>query len=282
MAVKIELKRSAVPGKVPTTSSLDLGELALNTYDGRAFMKQQQGTTQSIIELATTAGSGSTVASASYAVSASYSATSSFALNFNPAASASYALQALSSSYATSGSFSQTSSLAFQAITASYAASSSYATSSTTASYALTASYVSGSGNLITASYALTASFVKNAQTASYVVNALTASNIQGGTNNFIPIWSGSTVLSSSLIYQTGSTVVLNQLNPTAGAEEALYVWQPSQTSYNVVGGKGNLNNYLQLNIQNLNAGNTVSSDVVATANNGDENGNYVDLGING
>jgi hypothetical protein len=34
MAVNIKLKRSAVPGKIPTTSSLELGELALNTYDG--------------------------------------------------------------------------------------------------------------------------------------------------------------------------------------------------------------------------------------------------------
>jgi hypothetical protein len=34
MAVNIKLKRSAVPGNIPTTSSLELGELALNTYDG--------------------------------------------------------------------------------------------------------------------------------------------------------------------------------------------------------------------------------------------------------
>lgn len=77
MAVKIELKRSAVPGKIPTTSSLDLGELALNTYDGTAFYKQQQGSVQTIVQLATTAGSGSNVASASFAT---YAATSSLPL----------------------------------------------------------------------------------------------------------------------------------------------------------------------------------------------------------
>jgi hypothetical protein len=44
---------------------------------------------------------------------------------------------------------------------------------------------------------------------------------------------------------------------------------------------KGTINNYLQLNIQNKSNGNA-SSDVVATADNGTENVNYVDLGING
>lgn len=38
---------------------------------------------------------------------------------------------------------------------------------------------------------------------------------------------------------------------------------------------------YLQLNIQNRSAGNSASSDVVATADNGNESVNYVDLGIN-
>lgn len=66
MAVKIELKRSAIPGKVPTTAQLDLGELAINTYDGKVYLKQDNGTPQ-IIELATNA-SGSTAATASYAI----------------------------------------------------------------------------------------------------------------------------------------------------------------------------------------------------------------------
>lgn len=66
MAVKIELKRSAIPGKVPTTSQLDLGELAINTFDGKVYFKQDNGT-QQVIELATNA-SGSTVATASYAI----------------------------------------------------------------------------------------------------------------------------------------------------------------------------------------------------------------------
>ena len=45
---------------------------------------------------------------------------------------------------------------------------------------------------------------------------------------------------------------------------------------------KGTINNYFQLNIQNKSNGNTASSDVVSTADNGTESINYVDLGMNG
>lgn len=46
----IKLKRSAVQGKIPTTEKLSLGELAINTYDGRMYLKQQQGAEESIVE----------------------------------------------------------------------------------------------------------------------------------------------------------------------------------------------------------------------------------------
>jgi hypothetical protein len=76
-------------------------------------------------------------------------------------------------------------------------------------------------------------------------------------------------------------SIAINQDDVTAGAPEALYVYQPSTSSFNVISGKGNLNNYLQLNIQNTNQGISASSDVVATANNGDEVSNYINMGIN-
>jgi hypothetical protein len=60
MANTIKLKRSAVAAKVPTTSDLDLGELALNTYDGKLYTKKDDGTA-SVVELsATRVGSGAT------------------------------------------------------------------------------------------------------------------------------------------------------------------------------------------------------------------------------
>ena len=50
MASEIKLKRSAVAGKAPATSDLELGELAMNTNDGKLFMKKDDGT-ESIVEI---------------------------------------------------------------------------------------------------------------------------------------------------------------------------------------------------------------------------------------
>jgi hypothetical protein len=47
----IKLRRSATAGNVPTTSQLDLGELALNTYDGKLYMKKSVSGTDSVIEV---------------------------------------------------------------------------------------------------------------------------------------------------------------------------------------------------------------------------------------
>ena len=44
MANTIILKRSATPGKVPTTGQLALGEIAINTYDGLLYIKRDNGT----------------------------------------------------------------------------------------------------------------------------------------------------------------------------------------------------------------------------------------------
>ena len=46
----IKLKRSSVPGKQPNTSILELGEVALNTYDGKIFIKKDDGT-ESIVTI---------------------------------------------------------------------------------------------------------------------------------------------------------------------------------------------------------------------------------------
>jgi hypothetical protein len=54
MAQTIKLKRTAVSGKIPTTSNLDLGELAINTYDGRIFFERDVDGALSIQEILTT------------------------------------------------------------------------------------------------------------------------------------------------------------------------------------------------------------------------------------
>ena len=49
----IRMKRSGTAGKVPTILQLDLGELAVNTHDGRLFLKRDDGS-EAIVELVNT------------------------------------------------------------------------------------------------------------------------------------------------------------------------------------------------------------------------------------
>jgi hypothetical protein len=53
MSQIVQLKRSALSGKVPGTGSLNLGELALNTYDGKIFFRRS-GSADTIQEVVTT------------------------------------------------------------------------------------------------------------------------------------------------------------------------------------------------------------------------------------
>lgn len=50
MAQTIKLKRSASQGAAPSTSQLELGEVAINTYDGRFFLKKEVTGTPTIME----------------------------------------------------------------------------------------------------------------------------------------------------------------------------------------------------------------------------------------
>jgi hypothetical protein len=230
MSQNIRLKRSSVPGRVPTVSQLDLGELALNTNDGKLYLKQDVGGIQSVIAVGES---------------------SSFAI------------------------------------------SSSYALNSTTASFALTASFFSGSiPNAISASYALTASFfsgsIPNATSASYALTASYANNVGSeissslsGSIGYLPVFVGPNTLNNSIVYQDGIGVAINTTSFN-GAHEALRVVQIDTSSFTVIQGDGDIDNYLQLNIKNENLGISASSDVVATAGNGNENTLYIDMGING
>jgi hypothetical protein len=51
MSTNITLKRSSVQGKVPVVGDLALGEIALNTYDGKLFIKKNVGGTETIIDV---------------------------------------------------------------------------------------------------------------------------------------------------------------------------------------------------------------------------------------
>jgi len=49
MANTIQIKRSSVSGKVPLTTDLALGELAVNTYDGKVYIKKNVNDVESIV-----------------------------------------------------------------------------------------------------------------------------------------------------------------------------------------------------------------------------------------
>ena len=48
MSEKIQLRRSSVAGRVPTTAQLDLGEIGINTHDGKVYIKKDDGTAEVI------------------------------------------------------------------------------------------------------------------------------------------------------------------------------------------------------------------------------------------
>lgn len=62
----VQLKRSATASKVPTTTDLALGELAINTYDGRLYFKKDPGT-PSIVSVMTTSDKISAIATSTSA-----------------------------------------------------------------------------------------------------------------------------------------------------------------------------------------------------------------------
>lgn len=44
-------KRSTAPGGVPTTAALSLGELAINTYDGKLYLKKNVSGSETVVEV---------------------------------------------------------------------------------------------------------------------------------------------------------------------------------------------------------------------------------------
>ena len=53
MAQTIKLKRSATAGAIPSTSNLALGEVAINTYDGKMYIKKDVSGTETVVEVGT-------------------------------------------------------------------------------------------------------------------------------------------------------------------------------------------------------------------------------------
>lgn len=111
------------------------------------------------------------------------------------------------------------------------------------------------------------------------------ASATSTATNSTAIGYNASATLANEIILgdrsNTGLSVGIGTESFSGTNREKLLVDASTSASVNAIVGRGNNNNYLQLNIQNQNAGTLASSDVVATADNGNETTNYVDLGIN-
>lgn len=153
--------------------------------------------------------------------------------------------------------------------------------SSFTGSLFGTASFANNATFATTASYALnfnpgaTASYAEDAATSSFQTNIQFA-------QSHIPFFDSDTSMSSSAIRQwLSNSIVINREFGTSLNPEALFVFQPNTSSINVVTLASNVDNYSQINVRNENPGNNASTDIVATADNGDEFDNYINMGIN-
>lgn len=62
MANTVKVRRSATPSAIPTVGQLALGEIAVNTYDGKMFIKKDVSGTQTIVEIS--GGGGGTITQA--------------------------------------------------------------------------------------------------------------------------------------------------------------------------------------------------------------------------
>tara|TARA_B100001173_G_scaffold256780_1_gene229003 strand:- start:979 stop:1296 length:318 start_codon:yes stop_codon:yes gene_type:complete len=51
MASTIKHIRSSIQGRTPTTAQLELGELAINTTDGKVFIKKSVSGTETVVEV---------------------------------------------------------------------------------------------------------------------------------------------------------------------------------------------------------------------------------------
>ena len=117
-----------------------------------------------------------------------------------------------------------------------------------------------------------------------HILNVVAAGSNSGNWPSNIALWtrnSGGTNASEKVRISDAGNVGIGTSSFNATYPEKLVVDAGTTSSVNAIVGKGSINSYLQLNIQNQSSGTSASSDVVATADNGSETTNFVDMGIN-
>ena len=188
MAQTLRLKRSSVAGRVPTTASLQTGEIAINTADGLVYIRKDDDSIIPLIGVNTAAVTGSVVLLGSITAT---SFTGSFAGDFSGSINATLAKSASNGAGIATFTFDGSNNVTISLDTGS-------------------AHFTSGVNNLIavgtalSASYAVTASYAENANAAQTAVTAsytLIAQQILG-------LDTGSFVTTGSI---SNATITLNQ-----------------------------------------------------------------------
>lgn len=176
MPDKILHKRSLTPGSVPNSSSLELGELAINVADGKIHLRRSGSGNNDVVSVVTanTITTGSITATS---FTGSLFGTSSWTQNYTELDPI---FTSVSASFITTSSFNDFTSSIQNQINSLTNATSSYVLNSQTSSFvttlsfnSFTSSYTTGSftgsftgqlnGTVTSASYALTASYALNA-----------------------------------------------------------------------------------------------------------------------
>ncbi len=102
------------------------------------------------------------------------------------------------------------------------------------------------------------------------------------GNANYIVKYTGSNTIANSNLFDNGTNIGIGATAFDGTYPEKLLVNAGATTSVTALRAAGTINNYLQMDIRNASTGNAASSDIVATADNGSETTNYVNMGING
>ena len=99
----------------------------------------------------------------------------------------------------------------------------------------------------------------------------------------YLPVLSSNTTYVSSQIFQTSSgDVRVKGLGPTdLGTDELFGVHGGETDSYLTISSSANIEAPLATTIQNMNSGNTASTDIVAIGDTGNFESGYIDMGVN-
>ena len=290
----LKLRRSAVPGRIPSTSSLDFGEIALNTYDGLAFIKKSGSNGEEIVAI----GDNST----------SVSGSEYFIPVFNTATSISSSTIYQSGSFTAINATSPNDSNNPDVLLINGRNSSTFNILSINAeidSYAQLNIQNYSSGNFASSDIVATAdngtedSFYVNMgiNSSGYNQNVIIGSfndayfyskaenlyigNAEEGKKVVIFNGGFDADINGKVWINENGTVGINTDEINGTHPEALRIRQANSSTFNLITGLADIDNYSQFNLKNENSGSSASSDIVATKNDGTEEEGFINMGIN-